>query len=482
MRNRGGGNAAGERKKNVSQFQKDLTQGSVAKQLVLFSLPFLASNLLQALYNMADMLIVGQFCGMVGTSAVGIGGQVTILLINLISGLAVGGTVMIAQFIGAGRQEKVKHTIGTMFSLYAIAGVAMTVVMLLLAKPILNALATPAESFDEAYRYLMICMAGTIFVFGYNGVSAVLRGMGDSRHPLIFVAIAAVINVVLDIVLVAPPLNMGASGAAIATITAQAISFIISVIFLRRSSFVFDFKLKSFRMKKDLVKQLLGIGLPASLQGTLVTLSFMFLTSIANGIAGLIGSNALSIASKVNSIAILPSLAMQASVSSMVGQNIGAGKPERAKKTMTTAILIAFALSLVVFALVQFFPQPIVELFLGTAEDGVMTAELRAQCIRDSAVYLQCISWDYLLTSILFCISGLAMGVGHTLFTLINGCVSSLFIRIPAAFIMGKVLGMGLSGVGYAAPAATAVGLLVAFGYLMTGAWRRARIRGVQEN
>ena len=173
---------------------------------------------------------------------------------------------------------------------------------------------------------------------------------------------------------------------------------------------------------------------------------------------------------------------MQASVSSMVGQNIGAGKPERAKKTMTTAIMIAFALSLVVFALVQLFPQPIVELFLGTAEDGVMTAELRAQCIRDSAVYLQCISWDYLLTSVLFCISGLAMGVGHTLFTLINGCLSSLFIRIPAAYIMGKVLGMGLSGVGYAAPAATVVGLLVAFGYLMTGAWRRARIRGVQEN
>lgn len=466
----------------MGQFQKDLTKGSVAKQLVLFSLPFLASNLLQALYNMADMLIVGQFCGMVGTSAVGIGGQVTILVINLISGLAVGGTVMIAQFIGAGRQEQVKRTIGTMFSLYAIAGVVVTVVMLLLCKPVLNALSTPAESYAEAERYLNICMAGTIFVFGYNGVSAVLRGMGDSRHPLIFVLIAAIINVVLDIVLVAPPLNMGAAGAAIATITAQAISFIASVVFLRRSSFVFDFKWKSFKMHKDLVKQLLGIGLPASLQGTLVSLSFMFLTSIANGIAGLIGSNALSIAGKVNSIAILPSMAMQASVSSMAGQNVGAGKPERAQRTMFTAIGISFALSLIVFIVVQLFPEAIVEVFLGDTEDGVMTAALRTQCIHDSAVYLRCISWDYLLTSILFCINGLAIGVGHTLFTLTNGCISSLLVRIPAAYIMGKMLGMGLSGVGYAAPAATSVGLVISIGYLMTGVWRRARIKGLQES
>lgn len=466
----------------MSQFQKDLTQGSVAKQLILFSLPFLASNLLQALYNMADMLIVGRFCGMVGTSAVGIGGQVTILVINLISGLAVGGTVMIAQFMGAGRQERVKQTIGTMFTLYAIAGVVMTVVMLLLCKPVLNALSTPAESYAEAQRYLTICMAGTIFVFGYNGVSAVLRGMGDSRHPLIFVLIAAIINVVLDILLVAPPLNMGAAGAAIATITAQAISFIVSVIFLRRSSFVFDFKPKSFRMHKDLVKQLLGIGLPASLQGTLVTLSFMFLTSIANGIAGLIGSNALSIAAKVNSIAILPSMAMQASVSSMAGQNIGAGKPERARRTMFTAIGISFALSLVVFAVVQLFPEAIVNLFLGNNEDGVMTAALRAQCVRDSAVYLQCISWDYLLTSVLFSINGLAIGVGHTLYTLISGCISSLLVRIPTAYVLGKVLGMGLRGVGYAAPAASAVGLIISIVYLMTGAWRRAHIKGLQES
>ena len=166
----------------MSTFQRDMTQGSVTKHLIRFSLPFLAANLLQAFYNLADMLIVGIYGGAVGTSAVGTGGLITILVINLISGLAVGGTVMIAQFIGARRQDDVKKTIGTMFTLYAIAAVVLTVVMLIFNKYILVALNTPKESFDEALAYLNICMGGTIFMFGYNAVSAVLRGLGDSRH------------------------------------------------------------------------------------------------------------------------------------------------------------------------------------------------------------------------------------------------------------------------------------------------------------
>lgn len=465
----------------MSKFQKDLTQGSVTKQLILFSLPFLASNLLQALYNLADMLIVGQFCGPVGASAVGIGGQVTILVINLISGLAVGGTVLIAQYIGARRQEEVSRTVGTMFTLYAICGAVITVVMLLAGPAILHALNVSSDAYDETLAYLNICMGGTLFVVGYNAVSAVLRGMGDSKHPLIFVAIAAGVNVALDILLVGP-LNMGAAGAAWATITAQAISFIVSVIFLRKRNFVFDFHPRSFRIDKELAGKLIRIGLPASLQGTLVSFSFMVLTGIANVVASdpLIGSTALSIAGKVNSIAILPSMAMQASVSSMVGQNIGAGKPERAKKTMNVAIVCAFAMSALVFVLVNLFPHQIVGIFLGSQESEELTGELLRQCVDQSATYLQYVSWDYLLTSILFCINGLAMGVGQTLFSMCNGIASSLLLRIPAAYIFGSVLGMGLAGVGLAAPTATCGGLIIAVIYLMTGSWKRAKIKGVQ--
>ncbi len=461
----------------MSKFQHDLTQGSVTKQLLLFSLPFLASNLLQALYNLADMLIVGRFCGPVGASAVGLGGQVTILVINLISGLAVGGTVLIAQYIGAKRQEEVAKTVGTMFTLYGICGAVITVVMLLCSRYILIALNTSPEAFDETLAYLNICMGGTIFVVGYNAVSAVLRGMGDSKHPLLFVAIAAAVNVVLDILLVGP-LNMGAAGAAWATISAQAISFIISVVFLRRRDFVFDFHPRSFRIHRDLAGKLIKIGLPASLQGTLVSFSFMVLTGIANVVAvsPLVGSTALSIAGKVNSIAILPSMAMQASVSSMVGQNMGAGKPERAKKTMWVAVGFAFSVSALVFALVNLFPEQIVALFLGSQEQAGMTAEVLAQCVEQSALYLRMISFDYLLTSVLFCITGLAMGVGQTLFSMCNGIASSLLLRIPAAYIFGSVLGWGLKGVGLAAPAATAGGLVICFIYLLTGAWKRAKV------
>ena len=460
----------------MSKFQHDLTQGSVTKQLLLFSLPFLASNLLQALYNLADMLIVGRFCGPVGASAVGLGGQVTILVINLISGLAVGGTVLIAQYIGAKRQEEVAKTVGTMFTLYGICGAVITVVMLLCSRYILIALNTSPEAFDETLAYLNICMGGTIFVVGYNAVSAVLRGMGDSKHPLLFVAIAAAVNVVLDILLVGP-LNMGAAGATWATISAQAISFIISVVFLRRRDFVFDFHPRSFRIHRDLAGKLIKIGLPASLQGTLVSFSFMVLTGIANVVAvsPLVGSTALSIAGKVNSIAILPSMAMQASVSSMVGQNMGAGKPERAKKTMWVAVGFAFSVSALVFALVNLFPEQIVALFLGSQEQAGMTAEVLAQCVEQSALYLRMISFDYLLTSVLFCITGLAMGVGQTLFSMCNGIASSLLLRIPAAYIFGSVLGWGLKGVGLAAPAATAGGLVICFIYLLTGAWKRAK-------
>ena len=464
----------------MSKFENDLTQGSVAKQLLLFSLPFLLSNLLQALYNMADMLITGRFCGTIGATAVGMGGQVTILVINLVSGLAVGGTVLIAQFIGAKRQEELSKTIGTMFSLYAICGVVITVVMLILGPSVLRWMNTPEEAFDQTLAYLNICMGGTIFVVGYNAVSAVLRGMGDSKHPLIFVAIACVLNIILDLILVGP-LNMGPAGAAWATITAQAVSFIISIIFLRRRNFVFDFHPRSFRIDRSLAGKLVRIGLPASLQGTLVSFSFMVLTGIANQVApvAIIGSTTLSIAGKINSVAILPSMAMQASVSSMVGQNIGAGKQDRAKKTMLVAIGFAFALSAIFFALVNLFPQQTIGLFVG-AEDDQITPEIMELFRTESAKYLHFISFDYLLTSILFCINGLAMGVGQTLFSMANGIASSLLLRIPAAYIFGKVLNMGLSGVGLAAPVATIGGLIVAFIYLLTGAWKRAKIDGVR--
>lgn len=209
----------------------------------------------------------------------------------------------------------------------------------------------------------------------------------------------------------------------------------------------------------------------------------MVLTGIANAVAveRLVGSTALSIAGKVNSIAILPSMAMQASVSSMAGQNIGAGKPERAKKTMLVAMGLSFAVSLIVFVLVNLFPSQLVNVFIGFSQDESIAAELRIVIVQESAKYIQCISWDYLLTSIVFCINGLAMGVGQTLFSMINSGVGSILLRIPAAWLLGKTLGLGLGGVGYAAPIATAGSLIIGVVYLCTGSWCRHRILDTRE-
>ncbi len=462
----------------MSGFQNDLTKGSVTKHLLRFSLPFLASNLLQAFYNMADMLIVGRFDGPVGASAVGTGGTVTILLINMISGLAVGGTVMIAQYIGARKQEEMEKTVGTMFTLYGVAAAVLTVVMLLAGKHILNLLNTPSESFNETLSYLNICMSGTVFVFGYNAVSAVLRGMGDSRHPLIFVLIATTTNIVLDLIFVGP-LGMGAAGAAWATIIAQALSFILAVIFLRRNNFLFDFHPRSFRIDKKIALQLLKIGLPTSLQGTLVSFSFMWLTRLANDIAGIVGQTSLSVAGKVNSVAILPSIAMQASVSSMAGQNLGAGKPDRARKTMLVAMGLAFSFSSVVFTLVNLFSTQIVTLFIGSGNTN-LTPEVVAQCITEGSKYIRNISYDYLVVSLHFCINGLAMGAGQTLFSLLNATLSALLLRVPAAWILGISFGWGLSGVALAAPIAGLGSLLIGIIYFLSGSWRVSSIKGVR--
>jgi putative MATE family efflux protein len=453
-------------------FQKDLTTGNVSKHLVLFSLPFLAANLLQALYNMADMFFVGRFNGAIGATAVGVGGNVTFLLLNLISGLAVGATVLIAQLLGAGRQDKLKTTVGTVFSLYAIAAIAMTAMMLVLNPMILKPLVNP-EAYNETLSYLNICTAGLFFISGYNAVSAVLRGMGNSRHPLLFVSIAAVLNIGLD-ALFCGLMRRGAAGAAWATVISQGVSLILSVIYLRRKKFIFDFHPKSFRIDKATAVQLLKIGLPTSIGGTTVSLSFIFLNGLANSIAGIVGTTAVSITSKVNTVAILPSFAMQAAVASMGGQNLGAQKHKRALQTCLTAIGLTLAFTVPLLILMRVFTEPITRFFLGAS--SALAPEVTQACVEQTVVYIRSISWDYLSVSVAFNIIGLAMAAGHTRFALAMGLISSLVFRIPAAWLLGKALGMGIMGMGFAAPIASSCSMLIDMGYLASGKWKHSHV------
>ena len=458
----------------MAKFQNDLTQGSVTKNLIRFSLPFLAANFLQAMYNLSDMVIVGNFYGADGASAVGVGGQLTLLIINIVSGIAIGGTVIIARLLGSKREEALGRTLGTIFSLYGIAALFFTAVMLFLNPVILRLLTQEApEVYPDALRYVNICTAGNIFIFGYNAVSAVLRGMGDSKHPLIFVGVAAAGNILLDLLLVGP-LKMGAAGAAVATVIAQAFSFILSIVYLKKKNFVFDFKPKSFRIHKDTASKILRIGLPAALQGALVTISFMALTFVADKVAAVAGTTAISVVGKVNSLAILPALAMQMSVSSIAGQNFGAKKPERALKTMFVAIGLTFSISLVVYVAVQIFPEQIVSLFIG-GDSQNLTPEQTRECILQSAVYLKNMSLDYLIVSAVFNIGGFAMAAGQTWYSLMISIISSLALRVPAAVLLGMTFNYGMAGLGYAAPIASVGALIIGVVYICSGTWKRKR-------
>lgn len=353
-----------------------------------------------------------------------------------------------------------------MTTLYIILSAVLTVVMVLLTNPILRLLKTPDNAFEEAVRYLTICMLGTVFMFLYNAISAILRGMGDSKRPLYFVAIAAAVNVVGDIVLVGP-LKMGAAGAAIATIGSQGISVILSLIYLFSSGFFSGYKIKDFRIDRQKALSIIKIGLPSSVQQVIVSFSFLTLTALVNSLPNAaVASACQGIVGKINSFAILPGLAMSSAISSMAGQNIGAGEFKRAKKTMTTGLAIAMGISVLVFVIVEIFPRELLSLF--TSETDV---------IETGITFLRLAAVDYLIVTPVFCMNGLAIGAGYTNIALLNAVFSSIVIRVPLAYLLVRVLDLGFNGIGIAMGFASVASIVVGFIFIQSGKWKKAKIK-----
>lgn len=443
-----------------ASIERNLTEGNVVKLLIQFALPFMLSNLIQSLYNVADMLIVGNYSGTAAISGVNIGGQVTFILTNIIVGLTVGGTVIIGQYLGSGDRNGVKETISTLLTFLLIIGIVVTIIMLILSDKVLWLLQTPEESYQQARDYLDVTLLGTVFIFGYNAFSAILRGFGDSRRPLIFVSIACGINVVLDILLIGV-FGMEAKGAAIATVISQAISMLLCIITLIRSDFVFDFKLSSFKFVKERFVTIIRVGIPISIQNVIVNFSFLVLTSIANSM-GVNASAAVGIVGKYNGFAILPAIAVGSSVSAMVAQNMGAGAIDRAKKTFYTGFALAFSITFVVFTITQIFPEEILSIF----DDDPNT-------ISAGVEYIRTFSFDYLIVPATFCLNGLVTGSGHTIISSICGVLSSIGFRVPIAILFGLVMKKGLWGLGLAAPIASLASGLILLIYYSTGKWKK---------
>lgn len=445
------------------KFEKNLAKGNVVKQLILFAAPVLLSNLIQSLYSVVDMVVVGNFAGAVSMSGVNIGSQVTMLITNMVFGLSVGATVLIGQYLGAGRRDLLKETIGTLFSVLGILAVVLTITMIIAAEPILRLIQTPAESFSEAKAYLVAAMLGTLFIFAYNALSAVMRGMGDSKNPLIFVSIACVVNIILDLILV-KEFGWGALGAAIATVVSQAISVILCILYLKKNDFVFDFKISSFRINKERLKMLLKVGVPTSVQNIATSLSFLFLTTLVNSL-GVMQSAAVGAVGKINSFAILPVMAISSSVSAMGAQNLGAGEEKRAVKTTVTGIVLSLVISVIVYIIVTVWPSECLRIF---GDDAEMIAH--------GVDYMRAFSYDYLIVAFFFCFNGLFIGAGYTTFSLVNNALSAVFIRIPMAYLFGMVLDMGLFGVGLGAPCASLIATVVAFIFFLSGKWKVNKI------
>ena len=320
---------------------KDFTTGSIPRQLVAFATPLFLSNLLQIVYNMVDMMVVGSVMGKAGTSAVSVGGDVTNLLTFVAMGFASAGQVIIARLIGAGQRRKLSRFVGTMVGFLSVCAVIMSVLGLLLQDVMLTLMKTPAEAYEGAVAYSTVCMVGLIFMYGYNMTSAILRGMGDSTRPFIFISIAAVLNLILDLVFVAG-FKMGAGGAALATIISQAVSVIISTAYIirKRKAYELDLRFKYFKKwDKKLLRELIGLGVPMAIKTCSIQVSKLFVNSFVNGY-GVAVSAFAGIANKIAGVSNLISQSMNVAGSTMVGQNLAAGKFKRVQKVMLTITII----------------------------------------------------------------------------------------------------------------------------------------------
>lgn len=453
----------------MSKFEKDLSEGNVVKQLILFSLPFLVSNIVQSLYSVVDLIIVGNVNGTISISGVNIGSQITFILTNIIAGLCTGGTVLIAQYLGAKDRKGIKETIATLVTVLLLSSVVVTVVMLIFRNPLLHLMKTPEESYSEASNYLVVTTLGIVFIFGYNALSAIMRGMGDSKRPFYFVLIACVVNIVLDFVFVSG-FKMGAMGAAIATVISQAISMILCVIYLMKNDFIFDFKFGSYKLYKGRTSMLFKVGLPTAVQNGVVGISFLVITTIANTIS-VDASAAVGLVGKFNGFAILPAAAMSASIGAMSAQNIGAGQWERAVKTLKAGMVVAIAFSWSIFVVSQLFPEPIIKIFDST----------NPALVECGVEYLRVFCFDYLLIPIVFSFNGLFIGAGHTTFSLISGVLSSLGLRVPAVLFFGITLDMGLKGIALGAPIATFGSLILVIIFFISKKWRVSKVVAYKE-
>lgn len=417
---------------------KDFTKGNITKQLVTFAWPLLLSNILQIVYNMVDMIIVGNVMGKTGTSAVTVGGDVSNLMTFVVMGFAAAGQVIIARYIGARERDKIARFVGTMSSFLFICAVVLSVIGLVFRKELLLLMNTPKEAYEGALAYSTICISGLVFIYGYNAVSAILRGMGDSKHPLIFIGIAAGTNLVLDVLFVIV-FDFGAGGAALATVISQALSFILCTAFLvkHRRQFELDAKLKDFfKMDGPMLIEFVKLGTPMAIKFASVQVSKLFVNSFINSY-GIAVSAFAGIANKLASIVNLFSNAMNTAGSTMAGQNIVAGEFDRVKKIMKNIFIITFVITVAFSVIITIFPEGVFGLFLDDADTDVLAL---------ARGYVPIAILMFIASSLRATMNALINGSGNAKLNFLTAILDGIVLRIGLALLFGLALDMKYTG------------------------------------
>ena len=443
--------------------EHSLLTGSVPKKLVVFAFPLLLANILQSFYNVVDMLVVGRIVGDTGLAAIGNASKLCYIINSICIGMTMGGAVLIAQYKGADDKKGQAESFQMLALLSLVSSLLVTIVSLATYQPLFKMLNVPADTYQDACGYMKIICCGTVFVFGYNAVCSVLKGLGDSKSPLYFVGIATIINVVLDIILVGP-FGMGTAGAACATITAQGISFVISLFYLKRHKIFFSMETqRKFMFQWDKLTAILKVGLPTAIQMVVVNTAYLLVTGMLNQF-GTAVSAAFNVGLQINTFAGMPCWAIGPAVTAMVGQCMGAGQVKRIRKVVKISLLMNVAVTLVVVISIQIFAKPLILLFGSTSPEVV----------NDGVYYLRiCCGFNSLIYAAMYTLDSFAIGVGAANVAMINALLDAVIVRLPMSWILAFALNMGFPGIYYGQALSPVLPAIVGLLYFMSKKWER---------
>ncbi len=451
----------------MAEKQTDFTVGSIPRHLIIFSWPMFLGNLLQTMYNTVDSIWVGRFLGPNALGAVSVGFPIIFALVSLIMGISMATTVMVAQYFGAKEEDMVQKTIQNSLVLLVAGGILVSIIGVVFHRQLLELINTPQELLADASSYLVIFLSGLLFMFLYNVLGAILRGLGDSKTPLIYLAYATVINIILDPILIfglGPIPRMGVAGAALATVISQAISAWLGMKYLHEKGLTGNWQ--GFRPDWGIIGKTFKIGLPAGIQQSVVSMGQLVVNSLINSF-GTVVVAAFAVGTRLEGFAFMPIMSLSLATSAVAGQNMGAGKMKRAQKTLYWSVLLVVAIAASVGLLL--FVAPNLWLSVFTKDKAVMAV---------GREFLRILAFSYIPFGIMFVINGLLRGAGDTIATMITSIISLWFIRVPLAYYLANTVGLGSRGVWISMAIGPIFGLTLSYLYYRTGRWRRSVVTG----